>query len=248
MTPSLLEWDTRFFGFKVAKLQVGHHSDKSLERAIGEAKTMGVTLFSYIAPVGSHLSVSESTGLVERRNLYGFDIGQMHLSEMPTEPYPLEVYTDTKPTPQFDRLAVTWGKSSRFFKDPTFPRLAAEAMYVYWMRAMLRRDGKEHILIARDNKGEISGITSGRINESGIGTPLMMVVEKSLFGLNVGPSFVIAHMRWLKQHHIKHAEIITHNSNKLACRIYEKLGWKLQSQQDVYHIWLKPPTLKDNYL
>ncbi|PHS41527.1 MAG: hypothetical protein COA91_01770 [Robiginitomaculum sp.] len=248
MMPALLEWDTRFFGFKVAKLQVEQHNDQKLDHAINAAKNMGVSLLSYLCPVDSHPSVPENMELVERRNLYGFDIGQMQISDIPTEPYPLEIYTDTKPTAQFDRLAVTWGKSSRFFKDPIFPRLAAEAMYVYWMRAMLKRDGEEHILIARDSEGEISGITSGRVNENRIGTPLMMVVEKSLFGLNVGPSFVIAHMRWLKQQRIKHAEIITHNSNRLACRIYEKLGWELQSQQDIYHIWLKPPTLKDNYL
>jgi GNAT superfamily N-acetyltransferase len=117
-----------------------------------------------------------------------------------------------------------------------------------WMRASLAKDMADVVFVTRDKEGEIAGIGAGRIDADGIGVPTLMAVDKKMTGQGLGRSFVLSCMSWLKQRGVKTARITTQSKNKLACNCYKRMGWQLVDRQDIHHIWLKPPTIKAQYL
>lgn len=248
MTPILQTWDSGFFGFPVAHVESEAHDTKQFNKALTSAREMGVILLVYKAPFGTQISCDDPHVLADTRLTYRYSIGDMALRDLPSPSYPVEIYDGKTPLPVFDLLAEKWGTHSRFYVDEMFPKSAADAMYVHWVRRMVKREMADLFLVARDRHGDIGAISSARIDSTGLGAPLMMVADDRLVGLGLGRSFVLTIMQWLKENGVENAELVAQASNRLACNTYKKLGWQLKSKQDIFHIWLGSPVILDTYI
>lgn len=242
------DWDSQFFGFKVAEYTQTHFNDVTLKSAIVSAKSQKVCLLVYSAPAHTQFFCEEVAVLADRRHIFEFDLETSDLNTLASGPDTIEIYDSSKSNDRLEALAVIAGGHSRFFTDPNFPEPAAIALYKMWMRASLTKDMADVVFITRDKNGEIAGVGAGRINPDGTGVPTLMAVDKYMAGQGLGRSFVLSCMNWLKQKGVKTARITTQSKNRLACNCYKRMGWQLVDRQDVFHIWLKPPTVKARYL
>ena len=244
----LRDWDSKFFGFNIAELYQTNFNDKELRNAVVSAKTQNVSLLVYDVSAHTKFSCEETVVLADRRHTYKFNLESSDLTQISSGPDVIEIYEGSESNDKLESLAVLAGKHSRFFSDPNFPKPAAIALYKAWMRASVKKEMADVVFIVRDNEGGIAGIGTGRIDSDGTGVPTLMAVGEHMVGKGLGRSFVLACMKWLKQSGVKTARITTQSENKLACNCYKRMGWELQERRDIFHIWLKSPTVKVAYL
>jgi len=244
----LLAWDTQFFGFRVAAYHAAQHYADELQKQLQAARDAGIVLFTYFAPAGTQITPSIKHSLVDTRHIYMHDLNGDVLDGLRDPPDTIEVYHSKTTTPELEALGVLSGTHSRFFYDPIFPDKAAEAMYISWTRQCCANQSEFLILIAKDESGEIAGWLATRDKRDlGVFQPMLMAVNPSIRGQGIATGFFTYVMNWGQEKGFKMGRVNTQGRNKVACRIYERLGWTLESRKDVFHIWLADPTEKVEY-
>lgn len=242
------DWDSTFFGFKIADYTPETHNISDVEKAIEIARAQDVSLLVYRAPKDVEPVPNLLITRVDRRQTYKFNLGGADLSALPQGPNKIEIYNRKKSDLALENLIIKAGKYSRFFTDPIFPRPAAIALYRAWARASVSKDMADVVFVTRDSLGTIVGVGTGRIDDAGIGIPSLMAIDNKIAGKGFGRSFVFACMKWLQDQGATEAKLITQDANKLASNTYTRMGWKHESFQDIFHIWIKPPIVKTCYI
>lgn len=246
--PSAMLWDSTFFGFGVSSLHSNHHSLDHLTRAIDHSRDAGVTLLVYHAPFGTQMPESLFARHVDTRHVYTLSLGGLDLTQFKTPPDIIEPYEGRGTTDEFDQLGIQSGMYSRFFHDPVFPKSAAEALYVTWMRKSLSREIADLVLVARDGQGKVAAMFTNYTSPDGIIQPSLMAAFDHMRGLGLGRGFFLSGMIWAKAQGYTFGRIRTQGRNHFARKIYESLGCELEFKQEIFHIWLKDPVIKERYL
>ncbi|MEE2565165.1 GNAT family N-acetyltransferase [Hyphobacterium marinum] len=242
--PRKLDWDSDFFGFTVVEAHSTRSGEGDLDRVVGAACQMGATLLVYTVPAGSPVSLPGRAAHVDVRHTYICDYSRITFGP-PEAAHLIEFHEGRDPLPELDRLALLSGQHSRFFNDPLFPRPAAEALYTTWMRRALTREFGDHVLVARDPDGVIAAMYSGRIDSAGFGVPDLMAVDPRLRGRALGAGFLQTSMLHYRERGIVKGRLRSQGRNRFARAIYERLGWTLAACEDVYHVWLGVPPVKE---
>lgn len=241
-----LAWDTEFFGFTVVETVSAQTDGRDLGDAIDAARQFDATLLVYTVPDGVRVAARDRVVHVDTRHTYVCDYSRVNAGP-PAAASLIEFHDGRDPSPEFDRLGLMSGQHSRFFNDPLFPRPAAEALYIAWTRRALSRDFGDHVLVARDTEGEIAAMYSGRIDAQGYGVPDLMAVEPHMRGRSLGSGFLQTSMQHYRDRGILKGRLRSQGRNTFARAIYERLGWTLAAREDVYHVWLGPPPVKERY-
>lgn len=241
-----LDWDSEFFGFAVAEFNSARDGGKDVGAAVEAARDKGVALLVYSVPAGTNVSLPDKAHHVDTRHTYVCDFSRIAFGAPKAAPL-IAFHEGRDPSPEFDRLGVMSGQHSRFFADPLFPRPAAEALYIAWMRRALSREFGDHVLVAREKGGEIAAMYSGRIDKEGFGVPDLMAVDPRLRGKSLGEGFFKTSMLHYRDRGILKGRLRSQGRNAFARAIYERLGWTLAAREDVYHVWLSSPTVKERY-
>jgi len=245
--PRLLDWDSRFFGFTVVDAVSSDPDGGDLARVTAQAGEMGASLLVYTKPMGPLLAPRTGVRHVDIRHTYVCDFSKLGFDRSGISGL-IEFHDGRESSPEIDQLGILSGIHSRFFTDPLFPRKAADGLYIAWVRRALSRDFGDHVLVARDPTGEIAALYSGRIDANGIGVPDLMSVLPHFRGHSLGTGFFKRSMLHFRDRGILQGRLKSQGRNQFARAIYESLGWTLEAREDVYHVWLKEPVVKDTYL
>jgi ribosomal protein S18 acetylase RimI-like enzyme len=130
-------------------------------------------------------------------------------------------------------LAYAAGHLSRFFLDPGFsPQF--EALYAEWVRKALR-DEDSKVFTLSDSR-HMLGMVTLSIRDA-IGTIGLIAIDRESQGRGLG-------MRLLKQceahyHRLdaRTCTVVTQKANIGACLLYQKAGYAIATEQDVWHVW-----------
>tara|TARA_R110002072_G_scaffold58498_3_gene149121 strand:+ start:265 stop:1011 length:747 start_codon:yes stop_codon:yes gene_type:complete len=244
---SFQTWDSRFFGFTVVDAVSNDPDGGDLTRATAEAGEMGASLLVYTKPMGPLLAPRTGVRHVDIRHTYVCDFNCLAFDRTGISER-IVFHDGPESSETIDRLGILSGIHSRFFVDPDFPRPAAEGLYIAWVRRALTREFGDHVLVARDDAGDIAALYSGRVDSNGIGVPDLMSVLPHFRGHSLGTGFLKRSMLHFRDRGILQGRLKSQGRNQFARAIYESLGWTLEAREDVYHVWLKEPVIKDAYL
>lgn len=232
----LLTWDTLFFGYKVAKLTKTICTDKQYDEFIMEVKTHQVRLVYYFVPVEEQLANEFS----KRKNFFLTDTKITYSRNIsPKEIFPVDQYIypyeSTIPDDVLYRLSLTAGVHSRFKVDSNFKNHEYERLYRKWIEESTNRKIADQIFVYIDNGIKKGLITIRKNKKSGdIG---LIAVNANDRGKGIGSKLINAVLQWLKNQKIWEINVVTQKKNMEACKLYEKNGFRISNQQNIYHLW-----------
>lgn len=234
----LLEWDTHFFGYKIASIEADRLKSFDLNEIIKELKEMNFSLaYCFVHPEDNSFNESlrqNSALLVDVKVTYSIltdSKDNLTISDN-IKPYRFKYVSD-----KLKSLALQSGKYSRFNIDPNFRENEYEKLYFEWIYKSVTKTLANEILVYQDGN-EIQGfITLRKIHD--IGSIGLIAVDEKMRGKSIGRKLLNAAIVYFKENSIKHIEVITQKENSSACSFYESYGFEVSSVINVYHLWIR---------
>lgn len=232
----LLEWDSQFFGFGVAKLLFPSVDAETLTAALMQLKKQNIRLVYWPAPVPDESSKSAAQACFGR--MVGCHVTFQHTTNesTPKSIGELVEYDDTDANTDLIELALESGKFSRYATDPQIGRKKFEEFFATWIRKCARRQMANHILLSKKN-GQTQGMIC--IQASAPDSRLvLMAVGADVRTVGVGTSLVQGALALGNQKGCISNSIVTYGENIAACKLFEKCGFSEFERRDFYHFWL----------
>lgn len=225
-----LDWDSDFFGFGVAKINV---EDLNESLVASEIECLQKDGFELIYIFSKHpLSLSgQNAMLVDQKRSYILP----NPIFKPTERTVLSVTRDPE---KLYELAWQAGEYSRYKIDPMISDNDFKRLYRLWADNSVSGQFADHVLACKDGdtycgfitakeKGNIMSIgliaTDSRFRRKGIGTTLIQEIKNKASIKNLA------------------VEVTTQADNIPACAFYECNGFKIDHQEYIYHVWPNKP-------
>jgi dTDP-4-amino-4,6-dideoxy-D-galactose acyltransferase len=234
----LLEWDTKFFGFPVAKILNVQARPEELREAVSQLRSQQIPLAYWFADKPSaetHSQVVELGGaLVDEKLTFVARLDS--LPEQPSVPLSVvEPYREEMPLSDLKQLAVESGVYSRFVVDTRFPQAAARAMFEEWIIRSVNKAVADEVLVIRQGSsivGMVSIATKGDRGSIGL-----LAVAERCRGRQFGQALVVAAQNWCRDRSFQEMQVVTQQANVAAQRLYFKCGFQLERMEACYHIW-----------
>jgi len=235
----ILQWDSDFFGFKVARITSSGLSSRELVLMLKKLKGNNVKLV-YWACDSEHVppekTVQDHGGLcVNERVTYGVYLPGLNLEKYPP-PFIVDEFTDSKASPQLEKLAVLSGRYSRFNLDPNIPPHKFKEMYLLWINQSINGSMADHVFVVKINNLIRGMVTVSIQNE--IGRIGLLSVDPDARSRRVGTTLVRFAQNWYISQGCKTAKVVTQKENVQACRLYEKCNYIEEITKNYYHFWL----------
>lgn len=239
----LLEFDTKLFGFKVAKILAPKISLEKLQTILDKLHKQNVRLVYW--PSDSTDEVSQQAA----KKLGGF-LGSEHITYLinlktlgPSllATSEIEVYENKMKSKdnniELEQLAIQAGTYSHFNTDPNFPRELFLKLYHTWIENAINGIVANRVIVAcRENK-VVAMATLGTKN--GRGDIGLLAVNSSCRGKKLGTGLVLAAQAYFIELGFSYAQVVTQKANISACGLYEKCGFHQEKIENFYHFWLE---------
>ena len=234
-----LEWDSQFFGYKIAAIRAQNLELNELNKTIGELSEQGYKLaYCFVRPDDetSNSSLQSASGLLVDEKITFF----MRINEADnfTAP-PFDNIKSCKidsASEKLKSLALQSGIYSRFKTDPNFHNAEYERLYLEWIEKSVQRKIADEVLVYCENEKEQGLITLGIKEYTGsIG---LLAVDEEERGKSIGRKLVQSALVYFREKKINIVEVITQNDNKGACGFYKSMGFEVKSIVNIYHLWI----------
>lgn len=237
MNYRILDWDSHFFGIKVARILSASLTLKELKQTLADLKRERVKLVYW--PAEKELAGDEEQNLgaclVDRKttfevNLKMMDPGHFHSTGL------VEKYRPSMSMKEIESLAIQSGEYSRFSVDQNVERERFESLYKNWIRKSLSREIAEEVLFIQDADKLAGMVTLG--NKEGKGDIGLLAVESKYRGKKYGETLVRAAQTWFINNGYEIGHVVTQGKNLPACNLYKKCEYSVSKVEYFYHFWL----------
>lgn len=237
----LLEWDTTFFGFPIAKVVNPHAQPEELRETVAQMHSRGIPLAYWFADrptEQTHAEVVAMGGALVDEKLT-FVARLPEALEQPAAPLSIvEPYRETMPLTDLKELAVESGIYSRFVVDPRFPKPLARAMFEEWIVRSISKQVADEVLVIRQGSEVVGMVTiASKGHRGSIG---LLAVAEHCRGRQLGRALVQAAQNWCRERDFEEVQVVTQQANVAAQRLYYKCGFELEQMEACYHIWSLP--------
>ena len=235
---SLLEWDTRFFGYKIAKIVVSQDSKAQIDQTVSILKSEDFKLaYIFVSPEddNSNNSIKACSGqLVDEKVTYSYSIDETVIYKVDDF---IVVYNEDTASTELIELTLQSGAYSRFKIDPNFRNNEYVTLYKEWINKSVAREIADQVLVYKE-EDHILGFITLRIAE-GQGTIGLLAVDENSRGKSIGKKLLTSSFAYFQNNRITRIEVVTQRGNQIACRFYEACGFNVSEIVNVYHLWIK---------
>jgi len=233
-----LDWDTKFFGFQIARINNPHASADELRQARLQMLERKIPLAYWAAdePTGRVQEIAVELGgtLVDQKLTFAAAVQDLPQPDLPALEL-VESYQPEMPMADLKKLAVDSGIYSRFVVDPKFPKEKAIAMFEEWIVRSANKAIADDVLVIRQN-GRIAGMSTVA-RKGDVGSIGLVAVSEKFRGRQFGEALVRAAQNWSRQLELKEIQVTTQHANLPARRLYEKCNFHLKKMEYFYHFW-----------
>lgn len=238
---TLLDWDTAFWGMRIARLNASSlaHDSAARVKIICEKEKVCCLYFSADGSSAETLTLA---------NNYGFkfvDVRTDLVCESISRPKATDrgIRAATQgDLPLLKEIARSSHHDTRFFKDQNFdPKLAGD-LYARW----IERDFEKNTLLvcdSFDSPGTPCGYISCEQTANGEGRIGLIAVEHSQRGKGLGLRLVDSSLKWFSESSISTVRVATQGTNVSALRMYERSGFVTAEVRLWFHRWFNQPTI-----
>lgn len=229
-----LEWDSEFFDFLVAKVDVqGEIPDASvLRNKIAASGCRLCYVFTHDA-AGDAIAAAMGAKLVDRRTLLRRALPSNGRSETVATDSDAAVSGDL---PRLRALALQSAQFSRFRTDPAMPADAWVRLYERWADNSLAGTMADAVLVARIDGNVVGMLTVGC--RDGAGTIGLFAIDEAARGRGLGTALLERGSTWFAEHRCESVSVVTQGDNLAAQRVYKRAGYEVADVTGVHHLWL----------
>jgi dTDP-4-amino-4,6-dideoxy-D-galactose acyltransferase len=233
---SILNWDSDLFGYTVAKIHLTKVNLVSLEGVISSLKSNKVRL-AYLFLDHHDPSIMNAIErfngrLVDKKTTYMLGVTNPKLESNPN----IFSYLNSPITKQLSSLSLQSGEYSRFNIDNDFKQGEFEKLYSIWLDKSVKGEIAKDIFVYKEN-GCIVGFITIEIKDDKFWIGLL-AVDKQYRGQSIGAKLINRCVEEAQKMRYNTIWVNTQGDNIVACRFYEKMGFKLINTQYIYHFWL----------
>jgi dTDP-4-amino-4,6-dideoxy-D-galactose acyltransferase len=239
-TCKVLEWDTQFFGVRIASV-VGHRLDRaSASAALEWCQQERIECLYFLADAADDETIATAEehgfGMKDVRLTYTRRLEPSLKESSPAEPAGGRIRpSQPDDSPVLERIADGSFIDSRFYFDRRFPRPAVTEMYKVWIRQSVQGQADEVLVLEHD--GRPSGFITCHLLGDRQGQCRLGGLDPALRGRGLGLQMYDAALRWFARADVETVIYVTQARNIRAQRLFQRLGFQSQSTQIWYHKW-----------
>ncbi|MEP7165234.1 MAG: GNAT family N-acetyltransferase [Ferruginibacter sp.] len=232
----ILEWDSSFFGYPVAKVIAKKISADDLERIMNEAGNKGIRLLYLFTDPADEISLLAAKAgnamLVDQKITFHIKIDASVVTAVDSH---IEQFTSPYPSAQLVNLSIQSGSHSRYKIDRGFKNNEFEKLYLAWIENSVNKKIADHTFVYMEDGLELGFVTLKiRDTHGQIG---LIAVDETSRGKSIGKKLVSAVISLLHEKKITDLEVATQIDNADACNFYKKVGFSGIKTENIYHIW-----------
>lgn len=232
----ILDWDSNFFGFSVARINNPNLAKEKLVNSLSDLSLKGIKLIYW--PASNEYSENEITdlggSLVDLKTTFKMDFDGVNPEDFISTDE-VEAYSDSMPFESFEELAVQSGEYSRFAVDPRIPREKFFELYRIWIARSLKKEIAREVLVLRESNRVVGMVTLGE--KDGRGDIGLIAVDASSRGKSYGEKLVRSAQRWFIKNGYTVGQVVTQGNNIPPCMLYKKCGYSVEKVEYFYHFW-----------
>ncbi|MBZ9631504.1 GNAT family N-acetyltransferase [Salegentibacter sp. LM13S] len=228
----ILEWDSEFFGFKVAKI-ASNISDEHYQKILSQLHKEEVELIYF----NSNFDVSES----EYYTVLKIDeiVELSKELKLKKEFHPkVKFFDQTIPTTEMRNLLKRIARRSRFYFDDKIPNSKVYELYDIWLDKSVKHIGADAVLVYQDDD-EVKGFATIRFRNNGEGIIPLMGVDAKSEGKGISFLLMEAIESYLIERNCSVLKSSTQSRNLKALKVYERFGIKCERGFNINHLWRK---------
>lgn len=233
----VLDWDSQFFGYKIAAIQAKNLRLEDLKEIITKLRDQDVKLtycFADPADEISNFSFESVSGLLVDKKITFFK--EISESDNISGSQSIKSYNLDYASDKLKSIALQSGIYSRFNVDPNFKNGEFEKLYMEWISKSVQKEIANEVLVYYENGDEKGLITL--VLEGSIGSIGLLAVDEKERGKSIGKKLVQAALMYFKEKKADIVEVVTQIENKGACGFYKSLGFDEKSRVNIYHLWI----------
>jgi dTDP-4-amino-4,6-dideoxy-D-galactose acyltransferase len=235
----LLDFDSKLFGFGVAKIVPDALSLPELKEALTQLKKQGISLVFWAS--ASEDEVAQEAAkicgglLTDRKVTYVKDIGQLDCESAIDSR--IELYNESLPDQKIIDLSYYIAERSRFGNDPKLQQMGLDKkMYKEWTTNCVKGNAAKYVFVAKVDEQIAGMIAVGEKNNRG--DIIMVAVDENYRGQGLAKALIQkVEVQFIKDG-LMISQVVTQLDNKEACLLYEKCGYRIEVVENFYHFWI----------
>ena len=236
-----LEWDSGFFGFRIANVMDPHLTRDRLEHIERWCAQERIRCL-YLLAGGDDAETAELAGghgfrFVDIRAEYECRL------EVRQDPAPEIRRAVPEDIPALAQIARNSHTQTRFYFDGQFPRDRCDALYSTWIEKSCRGYAKAVLVAECDGKpaGYITGNWNGQSGQIGL-----LAVADWARGRGLGRTLVRSALQLFRELDIRTVKVVTQGRNIQSQRLYAQCGFSIASVNIWYHRWFPEHEVREN--
>lgn len=226
-----LDWDSDFFGIRIGRAEIA--SDEDATRLVSQVNSLkdSFDLIYVFARHGLAFTANKAK-LVDEKTVYS-------LKEFPRFEKKSNVMVwdkDREVTDDLLHLALVSGTFSRFRSDNRFPVGSYERLYSRWIEQSVHHAIATEVFCYMADNAPRGMVTLNR--KADTGTIGLVAIHENYQHRGIGSAMMRHVIRYAQEHECSKLSVTTQLENVSACKLYEKVGFEVESVTDVWHWWL----------
>jgi dTDP-4-amino-4,6-dideoxy-D-galactose acyltransferase len=223
----ILEWDTAFFGFRIARV-----TPESAGEIDAWCASEGVRCLYLLCRV-------EDAETIRTAEDHGYRLVDVRMTLRQQPGVKVDAAGPARPARSEDLLALQaisreCYHDTRFYNDPGFPRPLVTSLYETWIRRSVE-GWADAVLVTEDHAGPTGYITC---HQQGWRIGLVGVASRAR-GEGVGRTLVTRALEWFRAEGAPEVAVSTQGRNTAALRLYQRCGFLLEAVELWYHKWYR---------
>ncbi len=245
-----LQWDSDFFGFRIARVCDRHLSAADLGMVFTWCDANSVDCLYFLAD-------SDDAGTIRLVEEHGFHLVEIRITyegrlknwNPETRPKANKrlIIRDLQPEDigTLQEIAKNSYKDSRWYFDPRFSDETCQAYFQTWIKKSA--EGNADFVLVAELEGELLGYISGnRERHESTGTFELTAVKEVSRGLGIGHELFASGLDWYLREGVDRILVNTQGRNIPTQRMIQRHGFISKSVQLYYHKWFADQSLTTN--
>jgi len=231
----ILEWDSSFFDFHVAKIEDNILTNNNYLKILDELFAENIQLAYY----------SSRIPFVEQIDNLLYDIFPIikripiikQLNKASKINNKISLYAEEYPEEDLIQLAQLAGKQGRFGKDQNISESKCDELFKIWIINSVNKKIADEVYVYREDDKIVGFLTLKTVDD--IGYAPLLAVDRNYEGKGISFALMSAVENILIGKKCSVVLSDTQDMNKKALKIYERYGFEFNPPEYVYHLWKK---------
>jgi dTDP-4-amino-4,6-dideoxy-D-galactose acyltransferase len=242
---AILDWDTQFFGFRIARVNGHTLTPEIIQDLDGFCLQNQVQCLYFLSTIHE----PTTTFLAEKNGFKWVDIrltfekmisgnSDLRTDDVSNKSFTIRL-ARKKDIAALVEISRNSYIDSRFYFDTNFPRPRAEALYQTWIKVSCE-GWAQAVLVAELDQIPIGYITCHIDQEQKTGNIGLVGVSSQTQGHGIGKTLVFSALDWFSAQRMEKVSVVTQGRNLPAQRLYQRCGFITQKVHLWYHKWYPP--------